>query len=545
MTNNSFNQLYFRVGRALEEIRNTSSVRTEQVNEVDSLLHEIQIYQMELMAQMEDLQQAHEVIKETRNQYRNLFNTAPVGYLISDSNGTILKVNDVTGQLLEMAGDDIIGRSFGMYLDAESRDTYYLHRRAVLASGERRLCTVFLLNGTTSHKVQLQTSVHHQPSKTLRTAIIDVHSDDGTYQATMLTELSNLFAPDIEQDEVLKRILRAVQHVIPHDEASVTPADGDIASALTLSRQRDVRNRLTSVLDNRDASAYAAYMKQMADAQEIVMVEEMTAPAESGTAHQSYLGVPLCAGEMTAAYLHLVRRPATRFTADEQTRLREFAQVAAAAIQQAQPSDKDEQPSEAQGNQRIARALHDSVVQSLFACRMLAESAVDDAAGQSRALYQPIQDIRNLMDTALNDMQILQHELYPHMLHQLPLHELIANYVRPIQLRRSFDLALNLEDDIDVPPAVHLSLYRIAQEALNNIERHVRASRVEITLMALDDGVLLEIIDDGNGFDSSKMTVSSEAGLAQIEKYASGMDALFRVTSREDRGTCVAIFWQA
>jgi PAS domain S-box-containing protein len=121
----------------------TASGRTDvsglDWQDIEALVEELQIHQAELAIQNEELQASEEALRVARDRYRDLFERAPVGYLIVDNHGRIREANTRAAELLGTGPDGAVGHPLSEYLDSGSQDTYHLHRRALTQGAERRL----------------------------------------------------------------------------------------------------------------------------------------------------------------------------------------------------------------------------------------------------------------------------------------------------------------------------------------------------------------------------------------------------------------------
>jgi two-component system, NarL family, sensor histidine kinase UhpB len=145
----------------------------------------------------------------------------------------------------------------------------------------------------------------------------------------------------------------------------------------------------------------------------------------------------------------------------------------------------------------IARDLHDEVGQVLTGVLLHLDSIAESAP----AHRDEIDDAKQSVRQALNEVRRISSELRPEMLEQLglvsALTELTTTFARVsgIRVRRQFDQALpTLERDAE------LAIYRIAQESLTNVARHAEATQVDVALEGTRDSVVLRVVDDGRGF---------------------------------------------
>jgi signal transduction histidine kinase len=104
------------------------------------------------------------------------------------------------------------------------------------------------------------------------------------------------------------------------------------------------------------------------------------------------------------------------------------------------------------------------------------------------------------------------------------------------------EVSLTVEGQRSLPPEVQIALYRVTQEALNNVTKHARATQVTVSLRSQPKGVELRIRDDGRGFDPDRVR-PGRLGLNILRERAEAIGATLQVTSQADRGTEVAIIW--
>jgi signal transduction histidine kinase len=151
---------------------------------------------------------------------------------------------------------------------------------------------------------------------------------------------------------------------------------------------------------------------------------------------------------------------------------------------------------------RLARELHDGVLQDLSAVRLRLHeptSATDRAANRAAdAIARVIASIRAVVD-----------DLRPPALSGASLADAVAGHARVLAFAQSIDLTLDLSGATLVPDWAVRDLYRIAQEAIGNALRHAGAKRVAVRIVPADGDVLLEVEDDGIGFDPATVTLGS------------------------------------
>ncbi len=192
--------------------------------------------------------------------------------------------------------------------------------------------------------------------------------------------------------------------------------------------------------------------------------------------------------------------------------------------------------------QRLARDLHDAVTQTLFSASLVAAAlpkvwARDPAEGQ-----RCLEELRQLTRGALAEMRMLLLELRPTALTEVGLVDLLRQLTEAASGRAGFPISYQVDGKCTVPPDVQVALYRVAQEALNNVLKHSGASEAAVSLECRAGSASLSISDNGAGFNTE--TVSPKhLGLRIMQERAAGVGAMVRVVSSEGHGTEVTVAW--
>jgi signal transduction histidine kinase len=195
---------------------------------------------------------------------------------------------------------------------------------------------------------------------------------------------------------------------------------------------------------------------------------------------------------------------------------------------------------------RLARDLHDSIKQQLFAINVSA------AAAQTRRQQDPdgadaaLADVRQSAQAAMVEMNAMLQQLRPSPLENVGLVQALREQGEALALRSGAAVETDfckLPPPEWWPPGGQTAVFRIAQEALANIARHARAEQVRLTLSLTGDeqaaGLRLQIMDDGAGFDPT--AVGGGMGLDNMRARAQAINADFALTSRPGQGTKVVL----
>ena len=193
---------------------------------------------------------------------------------------------------------------------------------------------------------------------------------------------------------------------------------------------------------------------------------------------------------------------------------------------------------------RIARDLHDHLGQQLTALR-LSLAVCKERAGDDETLRQHLAKAESSATRLDADIEFLAWELRPSHLDQ-GLVMAIDRYVREWSnhFRVAIDIHTSPIDEDRLPPQGALNIYRIAQEALNNVAKHAQATRVAIILEQRDERVVLVIEDDGHGFEVPGKSAESHEqrlGLSGMRERAALVSGTTHVESTPGKGTTVIV----
>ena len=194
---------------------------------------------------------------------------------------------------------------------------------------------------------------------------------------------------------------------------------------------------------------------------------------------------------------------------------------------------------------RVARELHDCISQTIATARM-SLSKVADLLGESPAAATILGRCDRLLAQALEDNRRIAHNLRPRELDEFGLtvacRELCKALRRRARLQVKYQIA---EIGRPLAPLTELNLFRIAQEAMANVENHARAKTVWLGIYLKNDSLVLRVRDDGRGFapgtGRKRKTKGHGLGLANIRERAAALGASCEVASVPKKGTTITV----
>ncbi|EPH99580.1 MULTISPECIES: two-component system sensor histidine kinase LiaS [unclassified Enterococcus] len=190
---------------------------------------------------------------------------------------------------------------------------------------------------------------------------------------------------------------------------------------------------------------------------------------------------------------------------------------------------------------RLARELHDSVSQQLFAAMMMM-SALTEQAEKTNAqenFQKQLKMVAEIINASQSEMRALLLHLRPVNLEEKSLKQGIEQLLRELQNKIQISLKWEIED-IKLSNSIEDHLFRIVQELLSNTLRHAKANELEVYLQRIDNNLLLRVVDDGTGFNMNESKTGSY-GLNNIRERVAGIGGTVKIISFKGQGTSVEI----
>lgn len=199
---------------------------------------------------------------------------------------------------------------------------------------------------------------------------------------------------------------------------------------------------------------------------------------------------------------------------------------------------------------RIAQDIHDWTAQRITSSYYHVQLLEKLLAKSPEQVAKELPQLGATLDSANTELREIMRNLHPHLLNELGLAAAVRELVTDFARSRGLEHSIDIQADASEPPK-HLSiaLFRILQEALNNIEKHADAERIEVSLHLLPDRGELKVRDDGRGFDPAEVSVAAAAatkrttglGLSGMRERAELLGGTFTLSSAPGKGTTIEV----
>lgn len=256
----------------------------------------------------------------------------------------------------------------------------------------------------------------------------------------------------------------------------------------------------------------------------------------------SFLGVPIRTPSGQLGQIYLTEKlGAHAFTADDERIIQMLAGYAAAAIQNARLHENTHRLAVLEERERIGMDLHDGIIQSIYGVGLSLESALHSFEEDPQDAKTRVQRSIENLNQAIRDLRAYILDLRPR---QMGTEGLMSGLNRLITEFRANTLAAvqitGTDHELkDLPQPRSMALFHICQEALANIAKHAKAKQVVISLWSTEERVLMEIHDNGKGFEMENMNAAIGHGLANMQTRARAVGGDLDISSVVGEGTTI------
>ncbi len=250
---------------------------------------------------------------------------------------------------------------------------------------------------------------------------------------------------------------------------------------------------------------------------------------------------PLQSEGRVLGILGLARDRGNSFDLDEVALSVSIADQIGIAVQNDRLRQRAQQVKLLEERQNLARALHDSVTQSLYGLLNLTEAGmVRLEKGPTETVQHTLTRIGQTARQAIREMRLFIHQLRPPVLEQEGLVNALDLRLIAVEGRSDVLARLRADDDIQLPLKIETALFFIAQEALNNTLRHAQAGTVNINIYSQSNDIVMEIIDDGCGFEIESVKEGG-MGLSNMRERTATINGNLEIYSCLGEGTQIKV----
>jgi signal transduction histidine kinase len=381
--------------------------------------------------------------------------------------------------------------------------------------------------------------------------LLEQRVEERTRELSTLLEVARNVASRLELEPLLELILNQMKVVADYDGAAILMLED--GALRTLERQAPGDTNL--VMQHRTPVDGLGSMWATLGHGEPVIIGDVQGNSEQARTFRevngdlmetvmayvrSWLAVPLMYKDQPIGLLTLASREPHVYTQHNAMLALAIASQAAIAIENARLYERAQELAALEERQRLSRELHDSVTQALYGIGLAAETTRVLLQRDPARAAESNEVIRSLARAGTAEMRALLFELRPESLELEGLVAALQKQVNALEARHRLPVATALCQEPSIPLPVKEALYRIAQEALHNAIKHAQPTRLEVRLDCDESEVLLEIRDDGRGFEPTG-SFPGHLGLRSMEERASRLGGTLEIESASGAGTCVRV----
>lgn len=522
-----------------------------------------------------------EVTWSSREILEAMLASAPIAIVMVDAGGQILYTNSKLDEMFGYAPRELIGKTIEALIPERFRRDHVAHRQAFThnphvrsmgsgmdLAGRRKNGGEFPIEAGLSYvrvgeELIVMGSITDITRRKQTEELLEWRVEERTREIERRRKVSDglrdilaVLNSNQSQGEILQHIVRQACPLLHADAAAIFRME-EVTGHMVVeaSTGLDILDPGPADMGYAPTPVYApAYytgnsrftVTRVADGIDIVH-EQMPAPAGPQVAedntYQALLTVPLMVKGETYGNLILYYLELRRFSSEEIELATMVGDQTALAIENARLRTQIERTAIAAERSRIARDLHDSVTQTLFSASLIAEVLPRLWHRNPEETERRLEELRQLTRGALAEMRTLLLELRPATLIEVDFRELLRQLAEAITGRSRVPVTLEIEGDCLLPPDVKIAFYHIAQEALNNVSKHARASQATVSLYLSPRYFRLSVVDDGAGFVIDQVT-PEHLGLSIMHERAEAIHARLSLHSELNAGTQVTVEWQ-
>jgi signal transduction histidine kinase len=360
-------------------------------------------------------------------------------------------------------------------------------------------------------------------------------------EVSALVRSSALISSTLDLDRVLTLILEQLAEVVQYDRASIMLL---FENRLRIIAAKGFSDMERVVGQSFNPGENELTRRLLAGDAPIVLQDVTVEPnyiSDANEPMRAWIGVPLLFRREVIGALALDKKEPSFYDEDDGRTVLAFANQAAIAIENARLYDRSREQDILQERNRLARELHDSLSQALFSMVLNAEAANLFFDVDQEKARQQIGLLYETANSALKEMRTLIFELRPANLEQEGLAMVLSKHAKLIRDRNGIDVRVEIKGQGRLPLQIEKALFRVAQEALNNIVKHAKATEATIILSTQEERASLKIKDNGIGFQEGVLKPNT-LGLTSMRERVEQLGGTFQIgPNPSGKGTLVLV----
>jgi PAS domain S-box-containing protein len=509
-----------------------------------------------------------------RRRYSDFFQFAPVGYFTFDRTGVILEANSTGALLLGTDRDRLLNKPFSQFISPESEKVFELHSRRIFSSRTIQSCDLKLSNHHDDPIwVQLESLALQNgrgDSEQFLTVAKEITHRKAAEEALRKThdELEQRVAERTAELERINRKLRGQIFECELAEAALKESEQKYSTMIedALIGVYIIKDGIIEFANDKLADIYGYEKNELIGMQSLdlvhpedrALIKEMRIKRLSGEnvpSEYEIRGLKKNGDTIWAmrsfSLINYRGGPAISGIVSDMTNRRKAEEALRESGKELRILSNQLLSAEEKERKRMARELHDGIGQALSAIKFSVENSLRQLRNDAdHPELKSLEAVIPLTQKTIEEVRRIVKDLRPSILDDLGILATINWFCREFQ---NVYAGIRIKTKIyiqerDIPSLLKTVIYRILQEALNNVANHSRADLVQLTLEKSGNRIDLKIEDNGLGFDLAK-TISLKPsqrgfGLASMRERAELSGADFEIVSSAGKGTVIRVQWK-
>jgi PAS domain S-box-containing protein len=516
----------------------------------------------------------HPESRALERRYADNFDFVPVGHFTFDRAGLILAVNSGGAQLLGAAPDSLVGKSFSTFIAANSRLVFDSHCRLIFKSRETQTCDLKLLSDTEPAPwIQLESLAVPGAKKRQDRFLAVVNKithrkevEEALHQ--IRRELSQRVAERTAELEKINEKLRRQIAECEYTDAALRESEQKYSTLVedALIGVYIIKDGKIDFANDKFAEIYGYKKEELIgmdssslvhpiDRLFVTELRQKRLQGEKVPSEYEIRGLKKNGDVIwvmrSLSLINYKDGPAISGIVQDMTKRRMVEDALRESGKELRILSNQLLSTEEKERKRIARELHDGIGQALTAIKFSVENSLRELRKTpNHPELSPLEAVIPLTQKTIEEVRRIVKDLRPAILDDLGILATITWFCREfqkvyanIEIKKDIDI---LEQDI--PSPLKTVIYRILQEALNNVAKHSRADEIKLGLKRRDNRIELTVHDNGRGFDFGKVIALKASrrgfGLASMRERAELSGGTFGIDSSAGRGTTIHVRWE-
>ena len=518
-------------------------------------------------ADITELRQAEQKAKESQAIFKTIIDTIDDPVVMTDKHGRLVLVNKACEKLSGYSQREILtkGYPYATLSPSERKDVEAYRRKVIDSPGSRKLQRIMPTKKGERKEVEWKsTALRDKQGNTF--GIVSVGRDmteriKRENELRLLLDLSASLGKTVELGEILSEALERTMKAFGAD-AGLTASLDKNTGYLHLLAHRGMETELVARLNKRKLGE--SLTARVISTGKPVVVEDLRKlkgkfppyPETLRAGYLSFMSLPLLFKGTVFGVFEMASRQLKQFKKSDLDLGMSLAGIVSSALLKAMlhreiatrqnelvELSKKLTSAEEDERKRISAELHDSTGQLLATAKMKLELITEQVAQSQPETGEVLEETVALLSRALDEVRNISHGLHPSLLDELGFVSAVRWLARKTSQLSGIDVRLRVKGfKKRLPASIETPLFRIAQEALNNLARHSRASKATVALSASDSNVKMAIRDDGIGFDLAKEYKNPAGlGLRTLRQRVRWLGGEFKLESGPGKGTSLEV----